>query len=91
MLTDSLHTRFNQDMYSRGEMVMDHDARHGYVVKDLLVYFINSADSKDTTLGPAVAATLGTHFWAALVRTANVRGCTVKRLHWCKQLHQQKS
>ena len=39
-------------MYSRGEMVMDHDARHGYVVKDLLVYFINSADSKDTTLGP---------------------------------------
>ena len=51
MLTDSLRTHFNQDMYSRGEMVMDHDARHGYVVKDLLVYFINSADSKDTTLG----------------------------------------
>ena len=40
MLTDSLHTHFNQDMYSRGEMVMDHDARHGHVVKDLLVYFI---------------------------------------------------
>jgi hypothetical protein len=23
-----------------------------YIVKDLLVYYINSADSKDTTLGP---------------------------------------
>ena len=52
MLTDSRRTLFKQDLYDRGEMVMDHDARHGYIVKDLLVYYINSADSKDTTLGP---------------------------------------
>ena len=50
MLTDSLRTRFNQDLYDAGELVLDHDERYGYVVKDLLVYFINSADSEDTTL-----------------------------------------
>ena len=52
MLTDSLRTRFDQDMYDRGEMVLDHDERHGYIVKDVLVYYINSVDSQDTTLGP---------------------------------------
>ena len=51
MLTDSLRTRFNQDLYDAGELVLDHDERYGYVVKDLLVYLINSADSEDTTLG----------------------------------------
>ena len=51
MLTDSLRTRFNQDLYDAGEQVLDHDERYGYVVKDLLVYLINSADSEDTTLG----------------------------------------
>ena len=51
MLTDSLRTRFDQDLYDAGEQVLDHDERYGYVVKDLLVYLINSADSEDTTLG----------------------------------------